>query len=248
MIAQYPGLQARINHEKPGSPVELPDVDEEIAHTLIHFIYTQKYQSLGLGGVPESARAVAEFKRSILAYCAAKLCKIEELEEVTRAKMDHFGELLSLFDIHAVVAQTSQMLPQNDVWFPEHLYRWLKTILKGNDELVSDERLYDLIGDCKLFNKAIVRSIAEMYSEKAGAVNVLSRNAETGLHDGAISTINGSLDTNSNPNWIWNGTNDQLVSGTDNGVTQHEDPAHLQDDRVDETTEVNAHSYALSVN
>jgi hypothetical protein len=68
--------------------------------------------------------------------------------------------------------------------------------VKGQDELVSDNKLYDLIGGCKLFNKATVRSIAEMYSEKAAAVKVFSRNAEAG-HDAAVPTVNGSLGNSS---------------------------------------------------
>lgn len=191
MVEQHPGLQARMNQKKPGSPIELPEVDEDIAHTLIHFIYTQKYQSLGLGGIPETARAAAEFKRSVLAYFAARLCSIEQLEEVTRSKMEHFSKQISVFDIQEIVAQISARLPQNEVWFPEHLYRWVKSMLQENDGLVANERLVDLIGKSPLFDKAVVRSVTEMYSEKAAALKLFSPKEGGQEEDVGAPVVNG---------------------------------------------------------
>jgi hypothetical protein len=173
-VEQYPGIQARMNPKKPGTPIELPEVHEDIAHTLIHFIYTKEYHTLGLGGVPENARAMAEFKRSVLAYCAARLCAIKQLEELTKAKMEHFSKQISVYNIQEVVAEVSGKLPHNEIWFPEHLYRWIKGMLQENDELVTDERLLDLVGKSPLFDKAVLRSVAEMYSEKTAALNLFS--------------------------------------------------------------------------
>lgn len=170
MIEPYPGLQARINQKKPGSCIELPEVDDDIGHTFVHWIYTQNYNTLGLGGIPEPARAAAEFKKSVLTYFAARSCSLDQLEEITKAKMDQFSRQITVFDIQKIVAQVSSKLPPDEVWFSEHLYRWIKTMLQENDTLLANEDLLGLIGETSLFDKAIVRSIAELYSEKAAAL------------------------------------------------------------------------------
>lgn len=175
MLEQYPGLRARMNHQKPGAPIDLPEVDEDVAHTLLHFIYTRNYQSLGLGGISETARATAEFKRSILAYCAAQVCEIKQLEEVTQSKMEHFSGQISLFSLQEILSQVASRIPSADVWFPEHLYRWVKSTLQRNQDLLGDENVLHLVGRTVLFDRAIVRSITEMYCEKSAAFDLLSQ-------------------------------------------------------------------------
>lgn len=172
MLQKHDNLRSRLEQTQTGSPIELPDVDEDVGHTLIHFLYTGVYHTLGLGGVAEHAKAAAEFKRSVLAYFAARLCGIRNLEELTKSKMAQYSKHMSVFEIQDVVAQIAGRLPDNEVWFPEHLYRWIKDILQKNDELVSDEKLLGLIGKSPLFDKAIVRSMAELYSEKAAALKL----------------------------------------------------------------------------
>jgi hypothetical protein len=174
----------------PGTPIELPEVDEDIGHTLIHFIHTQNWSTLGLGGVPENVRATAEFKRSVLAYCAAVLCGIEQLEELTKSKMEHFRKQISLFDIQEVVVEVSSKLPQNEIYFPEHLYRWAKEILQEHDELMVDERVLNLVGKSSLFDKAVVRSVMEMYSEKAAALHFFTKKLLHGESSTAVPDIN----------------------------------------------------------
>ncbi|KIW06417.1 uncharacterized protein PV09_02868 [Verruconis gallopava] len=174
-VDQYPALKAHMNQKKADAPIELPDVDEEVAHTLIHFIYTQQYQSLGLGGIPENVRAKAEFKRSILAYFAARLCEISTLEVLTKEKMEHFSKRISIYDVQEIITSVATKLPKDDIWFPEHLYRWVKGILRENDTIVSQERLLNVVGKCPLFDKALFKSVAEMYCEQAAVVNLLTR-------------------------------------------------------------------------
>jgi hypothetical protein len=185
LVEQYPKLQARMNQKKPGTPIELPEVDEDIGDTLIHFIYAQQYRTLGLGGVSEDVRAAAEFKRSVLAYCAARLCAIEALEDVTKSKMEHFSEQISIFDLQEVVAEVSAKLPSNEIWFPDHLYRWIKGMLLENDEILTGERLLDLVGKSALFDKAVVRSVTEMYSEKSAALKLFSSSETTSQNNTA---------------------------------------------------------------
>jgi len=188
---QYPGLKARANTTLPDAPIDLPEVDEDVAHTLAHFIFTERYQPLVLSGIPDGARAAAEFKRSVLTYCAARLCGIGKLEDVTKRKMEHFGILISMFDIQKVVQDVSSKLPPNEVWFPEHLTSWIKASLVGNESLLHDDRLVEVIGKSPLFDKAMFRSVREMYSEKAAEAKQLSSHLAARKYDSAVPSLNG---------------------------------------------------------
>ena len=174
IVNQYAGLKARLNPTDLDAPIKLPEVDETAAHTLIHFIYTERYQTLGLGSIPNDERARANFERSVLAYCAARLCGIEKLEEVTKERIERFGETLSVFDIQAVVENVSPKLPQNEIWFSEHLHKWIKADLMTNETLLTESHILHVIGRNALFDRAVVKAIAEMYSEKLAEVKKIN--------------------------------------------------------------------------
>jgi len=170
IVHQYSGLKQRIDPKSFDTPIELREVDEDIGHTLIHYIYTGRYQTLGLDSIPSDLRTTIEFKRSVLAYCSALLCGIETLEELTKAKMEELSKELSIFDIQLVVEEVTPKLPQNDDWFPEQMQTWIKCKLMADDTLLIDGRLLDAIGRSALFDKAVVKGITEMYSEQVAKV------------------------------------------------------------------------------
>jgi len=179
MVERYPGLESRLKDKKPGTALELPEVHEDVGHTLIHFLFTGEYNTIGLGGIPGHLRAVAEFSKSVLTYCASRYCTIGPLEVVTKAKMDHYSKQISVFELHTVVVDVAPSLPPDEVWFPEHLYRWIKDALQDDDKLIGDEHLLELVGQSLLFDKAVVRSISELYKEKAAAVKIFAQAPET---------------------------------------------------------------------
>ena len=200
MLERYPGLQARMNSRKPGAPVELPEIDADVGHTLVHFLFTGDYNTLGLGGVPEHVRATAEFKRSILAYCAARLCTIIALEELTKAEMERYSKQISISELHKVVLDIDDKIPADDLWFPEHLFRWVKNIFHENDDLVVDRVLLDLIGQCSLFDKAVVRSLSEMYQEKSSALALFSSEVSQGRVEDHNPVVEAEKGTSRGPN------------------------------------------------
>lgn len=179
LIDRYPGLQARMKQRKSGRPIELPEVDDDIGHAFIHFIFTGEYHSAGLGGASEVALTTAEFKRSVLLYCAARLCVMDVLEQLTKERMDDFGKRISIFELHDVVVNVTPRLSPNEIWFHEHLYRWVKDMLQEDDHIVTDEKLLNLVGRSSLFDKAVVRSVAEMYKEKSAALGLFTTQAHT---------------------------------------------------------------------
>jgi len=165
-VEQYAGLKKRIDPLNPDTPVELREVDDDIGHTFIHYLYTGRYQTLSLGSLPDDVKTATEFKRSVLTYFAARLCGIEKLEELTKVKIEELSKELSVFDIQHVAEEVAPKFPRSGDWFSSQVDKWVKTALIANDNLLRDRRLYELVGRSTMFDRALVRSIAEMYMAK----------------------------------------------------------------------------------
>jgi hypothetical protein len=161
IVNQYSGLKKRLNSD---DSIILDTVDENIGHTLIHFIYTGRYQILDSG---DERNAATDFKRSVLAYCAAKLCGIAKLEEYTKGKTEELQKDLSVFDLQRVSEEVLPKLPLRDEWFATGVQKWTRAKLSADGTLLEDERLLDVIGRSTIFDKAVVKSLMEMCVEKA---------------------------------------------------------------------------------
>jgi hypothetical protein len=164
IVDEYPGLKERLNSD---DSIILDTVDESIGHTLIHFIYTGRYQILGLGIAPAEHKAATEFKRNVLAYCAARLCGIAKLEEFAKAKTEELQKELSIFDLQRISQEISSKLPHHDNWFSIAIQRWIKTRLTDDVMLLTDERLPEIIGKSTVFDRAVVKSLIDICIEKA---------------------------------------------------------------------------------
>jgi hypothetical protein len=162
IVDQYPGLKERLNSD---DSIILDTVDENIGHTLIHFIYTSRYQTLKSDG-PDEHPAFTDFKRALLAYCAARLCGIAKLEDYIKDKAQGLQKELSVFDLQVIAKEISSKLSQRDDWFATSIQKWVKARLIEDATLLTDERLPDVIGRSKLFDRAVVKSMMEMCVEK----------------------------------------------------------------------------------
>jgi hypothetical protein len=177
IVDQYPGLKRwRLDPNNANAPIVLRDVDEDIGHTLIHYLYTTQYQTLALGSVPDEARIATEFKRSVLAYCAARLCGIESLEELTKVKIEELSQALSIFDLQRVAEEVATKLPRKGDWFSAQMNKWIKAALVADDSLLTKTDFLDAIGKSDVFDRAVVKGLIEMYGEqKAKNSNVNER-------------------------------------------------------------------------
>ena len=167
MVDQYPGLKTKLQErDNPNAPLMLREVDEDIGHTLTHYLYTGQYQTLSLGSVPDEDRLETEFKRSVLAYCAARLCGIDKLEELTKEKIEELSRELTIFNLQTVAEEVHSKLPEEGDWFSVRMNKWIKTQLADDDTLLTNDHLVGVIGGCALFDKAVVKGLTELYGEQ----------------------------------------------------------------------------------
>lgn len=102
-----------------GRTIELPEVDEDIGHTLVHYLYDGTYQTLkpqGAAGPPDST---VEYRRGILAYCTARLYKLNGLVDHAISSIELFGKDLSIFQILEYHRRYVSQTPQGRSLVPE---------------------------------------------------------------------------------------------------------------------------------
>ena len=217
MVERHSGLKKRIDPSDPDATIELREVDEDIGHTLIHYLYTGFYQTLNLASLPNDVKTATEFKRSVLTYCAARLCGIEKLEELTKLKIEELSKELSLFDIQHVAEEVAPKLPRSGDWFSSQVNKLVKASLMTDDNLLRDRRLYELVGRSAVFDRALVKSLAEMYMAKIDHVSSATATKAPVEQEPAMATANVTVSHE---------RADSVIQ-SDSGVQKHVTPNHL---------------------
>ncbi|KAI9782555.1 MAG: hypothetical protein M1816_001852 [Peltula sp. TS41687] len=148
--------------------IKLPELDEDIGHTLVHYLYTNTYQTLRLSGTSDNAKTVIEYKRSVLIYCAARRYGLDGLEVLAKDRIRSFDGRISIFDVLDVAKGAYPRLPHGEIWFPDYFKNKIKAAFEIDDTLFTKDHFLDRIGTVAAFDKAAVNSIVETYTEKIG--------------------------------------------------------------------------------
>jgi hypothetical protein len=144
----------------------LPDVKEELGHTIVHFLYTGRYETLFDEPLDAQQQAVAEFERSILVYCAASSLDLGDLKELARKKAEDLGQSLSLRDIQLLSAAVSKNIPSNDSWLDNYVLQRVAKEFAANKTIFAVEGdLLEGIGKTSVFDRAFVRHMASILTE-----------------------------------------------------------------------------------
>mgnify|MGYP001940334571 CR=1 FL=1 len=102
-----------------GKSIRLPELDQTTAHTLIHYLYTGRYQILSTQVsydtvIPES------YRLGTCVYCAAVRYDLPGLAELARSKIKSFN--VSIFDVLSVARDHAfPLLPEKDAWYPSYV-------------------------------------------------------------------------------------------------------------------------------
>ncbi|KAG9190132.1 hypothetical protein G6011_08220 [Alternaria panax] len=115
-------------------PVLLSELDQNTAHTLIHYLYTGKFQSLST--LASSDKAISEvYKLGTSVYCAAARYQLPGLAELAQNKMKSLDEEMSIFDILAVAGDHAfPLLPEDDVWYSSYVEESLNNAMADDPE------------------------------------------------------------------------------------------------------------------
>ncbi|OCL08677.1 hypothetical protein AOQ84DRAFT_36487 [Glonium stellatum] len=149
-------------HSHPwGTEIQLPEIDEDVGHILVHFLYTGRYQALSLSTVQGTT---AEYKRCLQVYCVARTYELNGLVVHTREKMSTFEAKLSIFEILGISVDIYPKFPAEETWFFEHLQGKIMEAFKKDQGLFTDRRFLECTGKIDAFDKVLDQAITHAYS------------------------------------------------------------------------------------
>jgi hypothetical protein len=146
--------------------ISLPELDESIGHTLVHYLHTGTYQTLKLPGVLGAATKAEEYRRGILAYFAARSYGLDGLAAYAKEAIVKFDGAMSMFETLDIVKELYPKLSDNEMWFSVYLESKIEAAFKSDETLFKQERFLTYIGGPAAFNRALFKSMVEIYTEK----------------------------------------------------------------------------------
>jgi hypothetical protein len=159
-------------HNTPSWTIELPEVDEDIGHTLVHYLYTGSYQTLKPQGVSGPPDNITEYRRAALVYCSARLYQLDDLAKHAIEKMQLFDEGLSIFQILDIAKDVYPKLLDEDLWLPEYLTTKVEIAFTADNTIFSTDLFMSYIGIDATFTKALVKIMDQVYRNQFASISM----------------------------------------------------------------------------
>lgn len=153
--------------------IRLLDIDADVGHTFVHYLYTGQYQTVGA-----SVLALKEqYRRSVLTYKAALRYCIPPLEDLSKQRMEHLGSAISIFDILAVSSHEYFNIQWYSSWYAGYLEEMVTAAFTADNGIFSREEFSKSLGASPCFLVFMMQLINKAYSDKVKRSN--GRAAET---------------------------------------------------------------------
>ncbi|PYI07242.1 hypothetical protein BO78DRAFT_367131 [Aspergillus sclerotiicarbonarius CBS 121057] len=170
--------------------IALPDIDDDITHTIVHYLHTGTYQTLRQGG----DWTKTEYRRSVLAYSAASKYELRGLLILAKKYMQKLDKDLSIFDILSVARKAFGKIPDYDQWFfSTYIKSRLAAAFDEDEDLFESPRFQYLLGAEPGFVTCLVQAMVAIYEAKISELKQFPR--INGVHDGEGEGMNGEDDS-----------------------------------------------------
>ncbi|GLA78874.1 hypothetical protein AtubIFM55763_001037 [Aspergillus tubingensis] len=158
------------------SRILLRDVDADVGHTILHFLYKGKYETVFRAENQRKTHEVElEYERSVQVYYAARKYNIEGLDTLAQNYILALGETLSIFQILRSARSVFSKLPENEEWFHRYLDSKLSSSFAEDETTFQLDEFYKEIVDDPAFSKAVVKIIIKAFiTETSRLRNILT--------------------------------------------------------------------------
>ncbi|GKZ28506.1 hypothetical protein AbraIFM66950_008364 [Aspergillus brasiliensis] len=158
ILSSYPNFITRTT-----PCISLPDIDDDITHTIVHYLHTGTYQTLRHSG----DWTKTEYRRSVLAYAAASKYELSGLLTLSKKYMQKLDKDLSIFDVLSVARKAITKIPDWDQWFFSVYVRCrLAAAFDEDEDLFESPRFQYLLGAEPGFVTCLVQAMVAIYEAK----------------------------------------------------------------------------------
>ncbi|KAA8624135.1 hypothetical protein SMACR_08204 [Sordaria macrospora] len=156
-----PKLYAAYDSQSP----ELPTISEEIGHVIVHYLYTNKYESLKPTGADKLAKQIVELKTAIKVYIFARAYDLPDLVRLAERNVEKFGDGMALPTLLEVASDAYPSLADSDQWFIGYLKKRIRLHLNDASSLLGTD-LLSRLSHILSPNKILLRIVLEVCCEQ----------------------------------------------------------------------------------
>ncbi|KAE8362701.1 hypothetical protein BDV27DRAFT_131127 [Aspergillus caelatus] len=145
--------------------LSLPDVDENIGHTLMHYLYTGDFQLRKASSTSDISKRQEYYNQSVLAYCTALNYGLCGLQGQAKRFIEVFGPSVYIHDIIDLTRQVYGTV-RDDQWYFEHLTARIQAAFDADERIFLEEKFIDGFDETSPLNKFLVGIMSRAYYTK----------------------------------------------------------------------------------
>lgn len=169
-------------------PVPLPELDEATAHTLVHYLYTGKYQAPSVQ-IQKDNVLTLDYKLGTCVYCAAVRYKLPGLIELAKDKITSLGEDANIFEILSMARDHAfPFLPEEETWYPAYLENAITSAMTENPEPFRKPNFITQVEGNSRLLQVVWKTVMSNFARTS--TTTLANDA-----DAATSTVDSTIDT-----------------------------------------------------
>jgi hypothetical protein len=159
------------DHRDPNDDkiVRFPEMDDDIAHTLIHYLYKGTYETLRPASPCNMPTAVVEYTRSVLSYHAGQYCGLDGLAVQARQQMQALSHGVSVQDIISIGRQYFLRISE-DEWFSEYLTTKIIKSFEMDESIFEQEEFLAGFGEAPDFDRFLARVMGKAYAQQISSI------------------------------------------------------------------------------
>ncbi|KAL5371613.1 hypothetical protein PMIN06_012783 [Paraphaeosphaeria minitans] len=152
------------SHIDPCGEISLPDISADTGHTLVHYLYTGRFQTLGLEVDGFASQAGYAFKQALLTYVTAVTYSLLGLEQLAKQHIEEHGACLEIVIIFKTIDEGFSKFGCYG-WFCEYLEDRISKEFERDHTLFASDTFSDSLGKGSL-NSFVMRYVAKLFSAK----------------------------------------------------------------------------------
>ncbi|KAH7310827.1 hypothetical protein B0I35DRAFT_482107 [Stachybotrys elegans] len=110
------------------------EISSDVGHALVHYFFTDTYQSLKPKGSTSDERLIDEFTTCIQVYSLARKYDIHSLEELVKREMDRLGNEIPFSKTLDILRSAYPNPSASDAWLGGYLKSGLQSVFQNSSE------------------------------------------------------------------------------------------------------------------
>ncbi|GME38515.1 hypothetical protein M1816_001852 [Neofusicoccum parvum] len=164
LLDQYPKISS-LENAFYGAQIHLPNVDADVGHTMVHYFFTRRYQTLSLQDVSDEEKNAIEYGRALMTYYASRTYELHDLAMLAQNRIEELSPEVKISSALDRIKAVFESGLSEDYWLKAHLDSKLYAVLRLPESHFETEELTSRIGSVPAFDKAVVEILSRMTRE-----------------------------------------------------------------------------------